>query len=643
MMQIRELILYGYNGKRRCLSFNLGEVNIITGESKTGKSVIGDIIEYCLGGYSCNIADGIVRDNVEWYGLLLQFEYERVFVARKNPDKGKQTSDKCYIETGEKIEVPEYSELSATLDVSAIEEILSRRIGISENLHVPPKGQTRQPIEANIRHALLYCFQDQDEIAAKNFLFHRQIENFMPQTIKDTLPYFLGAVDETAVFLRSEKDRINRILTLEKHKLEEKQKLIGEKSLRAVSLFKEAQQIGLIDESVQIEKQNFLQLYNILQQTINQNLNIAENHSSMKQVLILQDKIQKIRDELENIEIKLDNAKKFSEEALDYFGEVSYQKKRLESIGLFEQLNFDSGKCPLCSATLENPLPSVEMIKMSIFKLDESIKNVTKEDPKLIEYISSLENEREKKINNIKTLEAEIDGLYQQNNDFEQTKDVYIRKGKVMGRISFWLESVENDNEEKTQELKIKDLEKHIKEIDEKLDSDSIEEKKQSALSRIQEDMTQLAKLLNLEYSNNIYRLDLNKLTIVIEKPERSVPLKQLGSGSNWVGIHLITYFALQRFFIKRKRPVPRFLFLDQPSQVYFPSRRDKKDWKEVEKIYQFIIEQTKELDGNLQVIIVDHADFDTKEFKKVICEDWRQSGGKKLVPQDWYDNTKDN
>ena len=110
MMQIREIVLYGYNGKVRHVPFSLGKVNIITGRSKSGKSVVGDIIEYCLGGESCNIADGVVRDNVAWYGLLLQFNKERVFVARKNPDKGQQTTGFCYIEIGEQLEVPEKSD-----------------------------------------------------------------------------------------------------------------------------------------------------------------------------------------------------------------------------------------------------------------------------------------------------------------------------------------------------------------------------------------------------------------------------------------------------------------------------------------------------------------------------------------------------
>lgn len=47
-MQILELVLYGYNQKVRHLPFKLGQVNIITGRSKSGKSAVGDIIDYCL-------------------------------------------------------------------------------------------------------------------------------------------------------------------------------------------------------------------------------------------------------------------------------------------------------------------------------------------------------------------------------------------------------------------------------------------------------------------------------------------------------------------------------------------------------------------------------------------------------------------
>lgn len=640
-MQIRELVLYGYNGKVRHLPFALGQVNIITGRSKSGKSVVGDIIDYCLGGDSCNIADGVVRDNVAWYGLLLQFEHERVFVARKNPDKGQQTTGVCYIDIGEKIEVPDNCDFSSNTNVSGIEESLTRRIGISENLNTPPEGQSRLPLAANIRHALYYCFQGQDEIAAKNFLFHHQSDDFITQAIKDTIPYFLGAISEEALALENERSILKRKLTLEKRKLEENRYLMGGGSERAISLIGEARQAGLIDASTQIDYQNYREMYSVLQTAMNWSPSMIGSNSGMDRLTFLQSKLQEIRDEFDEIGISLDNARKFVGETAGYSGEAQHQKMRLESIGLFEQLNFNPGKCPLCSGTLEQPLPSVERIKASIVNLDKSIANVTREQPKLRAFISDLEREREKKQEEIKALEAEIDGFYQQESERARLRDINARRGKVVGRISLWVESVENDTESEKQEQVVKRIEGRIKEIDDILDRDSVEERKQSALSRIQEDMTKWAKALQLEHSDNPYRLDLNKVTVVVDKPERPVPLKQLGSGSNWVGVHLIAYFALQRFFVNANRPVPRFLFLDQPSQVYFPSELDEKqiDWNEVNKMYQFIIDRTNELNGKLQVIVVDHADLKEDSFRQFICENWWPID-KNLVPIDWYENT---
>lgn len=640
-MQIRELVLYGYNGKVRHLPFALGQVNIITGRSKSGKSVVGDIIDYCLGGDSCNIADGVVRDNVAWYGLLLQFEHERVFVARKNPDKGQQTTGVCYIDIGEKIEAPDNCDFSSNTNVSGIEESLTRRIGISENLNTPPEGQSRLPLAANIRHALYYCFQGQDEIAAKNFLFHHQSDDFITQAIKDTIPYFLGAISEEALTLENERSILKRKLTLEKRKLEENWNLMGGGSERAISLIGEARQAGLIDASTQIDYKNYREMYSVLQTAMNWSPSMIGSNSGMDRLTFLQSKLQEIRDEFDEIGISLDNARKFVGETAGYSGEAQHQKMRLESIGLFEQLTFNPGKCPLCSGTLEQPLPSVEMIKASIVNLDKSIANVTREQPKLRAFISDLEREREKKQEEIKALEAEIDGLYQQESERARLRDINARRGKVVGRISLWVESVENDTESEKQEQVVKRIEGRIKEIDDILDRDSVEERKQSALSRIQEDMTKWAKALQLEHSDNPYRLDLNKVTVVVDKPERPVPLKQLGSGSNWVGVHLIAYFALQRFFVNANRPVPRFLFLDQPSQVYFPSELDEKqiDWNEVNIMYQFIIDRTIELNGKLQVIVVDHADLKEDSFRQFICENWWPID-KNLVPSDWYENT---
>lgn len=636
MMQIRELVLYGLNGEVRKLPFNLGEVNIITGKSKSGKSAVGEIINYCLGGDSCNIADGVIRENVSWYGLLLQFENERVFVARQNPAPGRQSTSICYIEVGNNIEVPVKCDFVANENVAGIEETLSRRLGISENLNVPPDGQSRLSLSANIRHALYYCFQNQDEIAAKSFLFHKQSEDHITQAIKDTMPYFLGIVGEESLILENERSILKRRIIIEKRRLEEIMMLQGGGLQRAISLLSEAQHAGLLPSDMEVDYDSYDSISAILK-NVNEWTPVGIETVGMDRLSYLQAELTKTQHELEEVNEDIKNAKGFAGESKDYSEEVEHQKVRLSSIGLFEKLDFRPNYCPLCSNLLENPLPDIEMIKTVINNLDENIENVTREKPKLRKYIDDLEVNQQEIREDIHRLKAEIDGFYNQNQAAITLKDLNSRRAKVVGRISLWLESVQNHNDSTGKEDLIRQLENRLQELDAFLDKETLEERKQSALSRISVDMSEWAKELELEHCMNPFRLDMNKVTVVVDKAERAVPLKQLGSGSNWVGIHLITYFALQKYFITSDRPVPNFLFFDQPSQVYFPSELDEKntDWNVVNKMYDFINQRASELGGKLQVIIVDHADLKDENFQSSIIENWWNEIN--LVPEDWY------
>lgn len=635
-MQIRKLILYGKNGKVRSIPFKLGQVNIITGKSKSGKSAIGDIIEYCLGGDSCNIADGVIRENVSWYGLLLQFEEEQIFVARKNPEPGQQSTSYCYVKRGKVVSMPETNEFTSNENVAGLEELLSQKVGISENLNIPSEGQSRNALTANIRHALYYCFQNQDEIAAKNFLFHRQAEDFITQSIKDTMPYFMGIINEDALEKEKERSILKRKIVIEKRRIEEKRMLQGGGIKRGTALLAEAKYVGLLSDDIDIRYDSYDSVYAVLK-NINEWSPVSIKNSGMDRLSYLQTELDRCLSELSELDEDIKNAKNFAGESKGFIEEAGHQKLRLSSIGLFEKLDFRPNYCPLCSKEMDSPLPNVEMIKAAINNLNKNIENVEREKPKLRKYIDGLEDNRQKLREQVQRIRDEIDGIYLQNQEANQIKDLNARRAKIVGRISLWLESVEKDDGLEKRKEEIKKMEERLKELDEYLDKEAIEDRKQSILSRLSIDMTEWAKQLCLEHSDNPYRLDMNKVTVVVDKEDRPVPLKQMGSGSNWVGIHLITYFALQKFFVKSHRPVPRFLFLDQPSQVYFPSELDEKktDIKMVNKLYDFIIQQISDLSGELQVIIVDHVNLDNEEFKKRIVEDWW--GDNNLVPTEWY------
>jgi hypothetical protein len=71
-------------------------------------------------------------------------------------------------------------------------------------------------------------------------------------------------------------------------------------------------------------------------------------------------------------------------------------------------------------------------------------------------------------------------------------------------------------------------------------------------------------------------RIDRKKLTVVSDTPTEPVPMAQMGSGQNWLWCHLLAHLALHKWFVEKGRPVPRFLILDQPTQVYYPAEETR-------------------------------------------------------------------
>ncbi len=634
-MQICTIILYGLNGKKRILPLNVGKVNIITGKSKTGKSVIGDIIDYCFGGTSCNIAEGYVRDNVLWYGLQLLHDGEYILIARMNPPHGKSSTNKCCYLLGTD-EIPDDLSGATPIDNEGLERFLSSKLGISENLFNPPEGQSRLPLSANIRHTLFYCLQNQDEVASQKFLFHKQSEPFIPQSIKDTLSYFLGIISENTLSLEAERTQLKRQATILKRSIDEVDSLRGNGLHIATELLTEAREVGLLSDEVQVDMVDYNCVYNVLKAVCNWTP-IAVETTGMDRISMLQSQAEIISQEIDKINIDIRNINEFLGQVKEYGSEVEHQKFRLESIGLFEQLDFDPNHCPFCSKTIDTPLPSGEEIRNSILELSHKLESVSRERPYLRKHIDELIDTRNNLQQELETIQIEINAIYNENSEAIQIKDLNVRRGRVIGRISLWLESVDISDDMDDKHIQLFEVESRLTEIDKLLDRDEIEERKMSIVNQISALMSNWAKELNLEHCEYPYRLDLNKLTVVVDR-NRPVPLQQLGSGSNWLGCHLITLFALHTYFIKNNRPVPRFLFLDQPSQVYFPPETNDEnvDSQKVRDIYNFIFSRVNELAPEMQVIIVDHADINETQFQKSVVEKWWD--GTKLVPMEWQE-----
>ena len=640
-MQIAKMILYNEFGKKRELSFKLGSLNIITGKSKSGKSAVGEIIEYCLGSKKCNIADGIIREKVSWYGLLLQFSKFQLFIARKNPDEDKNKSDLFYFREGENIAIPSLDEIRPNANLDAILKKLGSLSNISENHYTDSSNQINKSIKSNFTAALKFCFQDQDEIASKNVLFHNQAQPFVQNAIKNTLPYFLGASTEDAVILISEKKRLEKQLKKLQAEYEEYKGISNYSPSLVNNLIEEAQDVGLLNKAQVKKLKEDNNKTEIVKTLSSLNANNLTEYMGDERLLSLQNEIAHQQDILSRYNSRIQEVEIYQRNFQNFHDELGYKSSRLKSIGLFKSLNFETNYCPFCSNKLSNPLPNLDEMKRSLLDLNNSIEKVDSEQPKLDAYLMDLKEKRNETRSNISDLRLQINDAYDQQKDALKNRDIYYQQSKILGRISLWLESQRVEKDKIDFSGKINRLSQKIDIIDSKLDESFNEDQVEYALSKIQANMNNWTQALDLEYENSTYRFDLKKMTVIVDK-DRPIPLNQLGSGANWLGAHLITYFAFQKFFIQHNRPVPAFLFLDQPSQVYFPVTMEKlqpgsEDYKAVENIYAFINDRVNEEDGKLQVIVVDHARLQNKIFDKSVIENWHKVDDN-LIPSDWLE-----
>jgi hypothetical protein len=189
----------------------------------------------------------------------------------------------------------------------------------------------------------------------------------------------------------------------------------------------------------------------------------------------------------------------------------------------------------------------------------------------------------------------------------DDIRDFNNKQAVVVGRISLFLDNVIPEQLQEIELKEFEELEFIIAEITKKLNKENAEDIVTSILNILGKQMTEWAQYLKLEHSSFPYRFDLKNLTVVADSDDRPIPMHRMGSGENWLGCHLIALLSLHKFFIKKGRPIPNFLILDQPTQVYFPPEVYKKleggigeiddeDSKAVKRMYDLLFNVCNEL-----------------------------------------------
>jgi hypothetical protein len=151
------------------------------------------------------------------------------------------------------------------------------------------------------------------------------------------------------------------------------------------------------------------------------------------------------------------------------------------------------------------------------------------------------------------------------------------------------------------------------------------------------------------EFHEHPARFDLTNLTVVFDRLDRSILMPRTGGGENHLAYHIAALLALHEFAARNHRPIPRFLFIDQPTQVYFPSEKvyseaggsvekteaADADLVAVRKLFQILLRFTQDRVPGFQIIVTEHANLRGEWFQRSLTEEpWTKPPA--LVPADW-------
>ena len=615
-------------------------VNIITGDSKTGKSALVEIIDYCLCSSRSTVPKGKITEFTTLFCITLVIQKRCYVVARQRVSLG----SKMYLSEEDANFDPnelclsffENMPLQQPREVQAeIESALGLLVSNMQTDDI-----NARPEKASLRNMVSYLFQHQNLMASKFALFYRFSDFYKRKAVIQQFPVFAGLVEQEYY---SKLIRLNELKAkLKKLKRnEETNKTASKKMKSALSpLLKDYFALLNLPFDTSI--------------TLNKMLKTANNLPTFDDSPLFND--QGIMDRYHDLCRELDGYRQQEHDLSVQIGDIENASKAGGSfIEVLDELQERTRLsvpekgieyiCPLCGNSCDDIKATNEAVLGASSWLDEELEITSKYTADFSEEIRKLTGIRDEVAQKIKTTWRQMKDI---ERNYINSKELLSKKEQVeyaKVKIHLYADMV-TSGVFKDVDSDLEELQGEIYQLESEIDAFDLDTKMRKAEVFISDNMNRLAQTLDFEdeYKPINLNFGLTNETFDIyqyQNEHNKIFLYEMGSGANWVSCHIALFLSLLRYFCKNsKSPMLTTMFFDQPSQVYFPNPEVKtsSDIAAVEKMYKTIFDEIKSIGEDYsvlpQIIIVDHvsgSELNQKdEFLSYVRRDWRD--GKHLI-----------
>ena len=631
-------------------------LNIITGRSSTGKSALIEIFDYCTGNSLNTIPEGVITNNAYLYFIVLSANDVQLVLARTQEEKNSKVFYKIEPQTFtcEKLNT-EYFEDPYFIPIQDFKKeigLFCRLDIVNTDEKIDRKKEKGRP---SFRNMVSFMLQHQNLIANKHALFYRFDEKEKRERVIEEFKIYAGWVDQNYYILCQQLEEKNALLEQYKKDLD---KFNKEKQAR-IEILDELRQ-SFIDVSgypLFAENISSEHMLNMPQQYLDvlAQYNISVNENS--------EEYQKRYSELEERRNSLlSNRRKKAIQLGQIKSSIAYAKKysaMMDSYNPIKEAVLNETECPFCHQINPSTTTEVNKLKNAIHWLNDELRKSPKREESFLPQKQEIEKDIENIDKQLVVVNAQLEEILRINKQLEKNRSLETQALKVKLQIENYLEwALDYSLQFSTKEYDA--LKTDIEKIETELRSKyNVDNKISEAEKFINTTMNQIGSQLDFEESYKPINLhfDLKTFDLYHLSGTKKIYLRSMGSGANWLYSHICLFLALLKYFasLKDKSKIPTILFLDQPSQVYFPSILDNNedgfdavelkknehkdendahdDMQAVNNLFTQIarvIETINETYGyRPQIIISEHADnlnMDGFEFNSFVRARWRKS-----------------